>query len=316
MVAAFLPTLGLTKLKGIGGSMDVATADFDSVTKMFMYVEQPPSGVLGMFQFPATELAPPDWVPESAAAYFGANWDIPAAVQSVKTLVDTFQGPGAFDQLMNRAANNANGPKVNPQKDLLDQLTGRISMANFPVTVPRNAPEGQPAVQQPVVFAVGVKDEKKMQELLGRITQTPSFPGSSREFQGATVYEMPGQNGQKVNFAAAKGNLFVATDASRLEEVLRGTGSSPLSKSDAWQKIDKHIPDKVSMIGFQDQKDQLRSMYEAVRSGQIGQQVEGFDFSKLPPFDDVSKYLRNGGSYAMPDENGALFVSFSLKLSE
>lgn len=321
MATAFLPMLGVTKVKAFAGSVDASTAEFDTISKAFLYVEQPATGVLGIFQFPPAELAPPEWVPESAAMYLGANWDVPAAVQSVKTLVDTFQGPGAFDQIMNRAASSPNA-KVHPQKDLLDQLTGRLDLVNFPAVVPRNAPQGGPPVaQQPAVIAVGVKDEAKMKDLLNRLSQTQGFPGKKRDFQGTTIYELPVPNpagtSSNMAFAAAKGSLIFATDPARMEEILRsGGGTAPLAQSDAYKAIAEHMPDQVSMISYSDQRDQFKTVYEAFRSGQFGQQIEGFDFSVLPPFEDIAKYFRSSGSYAVPDENGALFVSFSLKLDE
>jgi hypothetical protein len=320
MATAFLPMLGVTKVKAFGGSVDASTKEFDTISKAFLYVEQPATGVLGVFQFPPAELTPPEWVPESAAMYLGANWDVPAAVQAVKTLVDTFQGPGAFDQIMNRAANSPNA-KVHPQKDLLDQLTGRLDMVNFPAVVPRNAPAGGPPIaQQPAVLAVGVKDEAKMKDLLNRLSQTQGFPGKKRDFQGTTIYELPMPNpagGQAtMAFAAAKGSLIFATDPARMEDVLRSGNAAPLAQSDAYKAIAEHMPDKVSMVSYSDQRDQLKSIYEALRSGQFAQQLEGFDFSVLPAFEDIAKYFRSSGSYALPDENGAMFVSFSLKLDE
>ena len=63
MFLGFLPTLGLNGFRGVGGSMDLATGDFDSESRTFMFVDQPASGVMGLFQFPAADLAPPEWVP-------------------------------------------------------------------------------------------------------------------------------------------------------------------------------------------------------------------------------------------------------------
>ncbi|HEX6986215.1 MAG TPA: hypothetical protein VF170_12615, partial [Planctomycetaceae bacterium] len=306
MVAAFLPTLGLTNLKAVGGSVDMATEEFDSVTKVFFYVERPASGnlgVLGLFEFPPAELAPPEWVAETATGYFGANWDVEGAVDSVRTLVDTFQGPGSFERLMQQAANAPNGPKLNPEKDFLDQLAGQIHIASYPIVVPRTQPaEGQATAQQPTVIALDVKDEQKMNDVLAKLAQTPNFPGETRQFQGTTLYELPMQNPQggepgKMAVAVAKGHLFFSTDVSRLEEVLRDTGGTPLAETDAYKTIAGHFPDRVSLVGYQDQRDQLKSIYEAFRSGEAGQQVEGFDFSTLPPFEDIAKYLRTSGSY-------------------
>lgn len=321
IVAGILPMLGLTHLKGVGGSIDVATADFDSITKMFFYVEPPASGdlgLLGVFQFTPIEITPPEWVTDSATGYFAANWDVEDAVAAVEKLYDTFNAPGAFDALMQQAANNPNGPKLNPRKDLLDQLTGLMQMANYPLPTPRVTTEGGAPTQQPAVIALAVKDEQKMSEVLARLSETPTFPGETRQFQGTTLYEMPMPNQQpgKMAIAVAKGSLIFATDSTRMEQILRGGDGTPLAETEEYQKVAKFFPNEVSMLGFQNQREQLKTMYEALRSGQAGQQIQGFDFSTLPPFEDISKYLRQNGSYAVPDENGALLVSFSVKLEK
>lgn len=319
LVAGILPMLGLTNLKGVGGSVDVATEEFDSVSKTFLYVEAPPSGdlgLLGVFRFTPADLAPPEWVSDSAAAYFGAKWDVSGAVSSVQKLVNTFQGPGAFEQLMQRAANAPNGPKLNPQTDLLDQLSGEIHVASYPVVVNRATAEPA-APQQPTVAALGVKNEQAMIDVLARLAQTPNFPGESRQFEGATIYELPTNNAEsKMAVTVAKGNLIFATDITRLESVLRTGNGTPLVETESYEKISSHFPDEVTMISFGNQRDQLRTIYEALRTGENPQLSAQFDFSTLPPFDDISKYLRATGSYATPDENGSLLVNFSLKMNE
>lgn len=323
MVSAFLPMLGLTSLKGVGGSADVATNDFDGVSKAFFYVDRPASGnlgVLGVFEFTPAEMQPPDWVSESATGYFGANWNVSGAVGSIQSLVDNLQGPGAFDQLMQRAANSENGPKLNPRTDFLDQLSGIVHMATWPLEYDRTAGETQ-SPQQPTVIALGVKDEAKMKDVLARLAETPNFPGETRQFEGATIYELPMQNPQggapgTMGVTVAKSQLIFSTEIAKLEGLLRESGGTPLAETDAYQEIAAHIPDQVSLIGYQDQRDQFKVVYEMLRSGENQQLSENFDFSTLPPFEDIAKYLRTSGSYAVPDEKGALLVNFSLKLKE
>jgi hypothetical protein len=320
IVTGFLPILGLTNLKGIGGSVDVATKDFDSVTKVFFYVETPSSGdlgLLGAFKFTPTEITPPDWATDAATGYFAANWNVEGAVAAVQKLYDQFNGVGGFDQLMQQAANSPTGPKINPRKDLLDQLTGLVQMTTYAPAAPRAVQPGAVATPQPTVIALAVKDEKKMTDVLARLSKAPNFPGEAREFQGATLYEIPvpNQPAGKLAITVDKKNLFFSTDTARLEQILRG-GGSPLSQTAEFKKVAKFFPDQVAMLGFQDQRDQLKTIYEALRSGQASQQLQGFDLTTLPPFEDISKYLRQTGSYAVPDDNGALIVSFSLKLAK
>ncbi len=317
-VPMYLPALGLTKLKAIGGSVDVATEEFDSVAKVYFYVEQPTTGVLGLFRFPAAELAPPAWVDEAANTYFSANWDVAGAYLAVQNVFNQLQGPGGFERVVEQYANNPSGPKVHPKKDIVDQLTGRIHVASFPA--PKASGDDE-AGQQPSIFAAGVKDEQKMKALFARLAKTEGFPGKVRDFQGTQVYDLPVKNPtpggpDSVSLAVAKGNLFFSNVPARLEEVLRSKAGKPLADSKQYQRVAGHFPPQASLVLYQDQRDQLRASYEAVRSGESDSGVPGIDGTKLPPFEDVERYLLNSGTYAVPDENGALIVSFSLKLEK
>ena len=111
MVSPFLPMLGFDKLKGWGGASYVATGDFDSVSKTFVYADSP-TGVLNVFQFPATEITPPKWVSAGVSMYFGGNWNVAGAYTAVEGLVDMFMGRGHLSRLMDQAANA--GPGIHP----------------------------------------------------------------------------------------------------------------------------------------------------------------------------------------------------------
>ena len=76
------------------------------------------------------------------------------------------------------------------------------------------------------------------------------------------------------------------------------------------------------MIWYQEPDKQLKPLYEMLKSGKAQEMIaatplnklfEGIDFKKLPEFDAVRKYLPPTASYAIPQGNGAVFVSFSLK---
>jgi hypothetical protein len=99
-----------------------------------------------------------------------------------------------------------------------------------------------------------------------------------------------------------------------LEQVIRDTDTDSLADSKEYKTIASHFPAQTSMIGYQNQSSQLQAVYELFRSGGASGFLGGLDidFSKLPPFETIEKYLPASGSYAVPDERGALFVSFSL----
>lgn len=307
MAAPFLPMLGFDKLKGWGGASYVNTGDFDSVSKTFVYADAP-TGVLNVFQFPATEIAPPKWVSSDASMYFGGNWNVGGAYQAIEGLVDMFQGRGALARLMDQAANS--GPGIHPKKDVLDLLDGK-----FHVVQGIEKGEGDEPLAQKFFVALAVKDGAKAKKLLATVAKSDGSPVESREFNGETVYEfdLP-QGDQKMSFAVAEGHLVVTNDTAMLEGMLRGTGSrTSLADSAAYKKIAKHFPAKASMISFQKSDAQVKALYEMLKNAENQEFLEGIDLQKLPPFEVLQKYLRASGSYTVPEKKGALMIGFQLK---
>ncbi|MEO1997301.1 MAG: hypothetical protein ABGZ17_18695, partial [Planctomycetaceae bacterium] len=303
MFLGFLPTLGLNGFRGVGGSWDLATGDFDSESRFFTYVDQPATGVMGLFQFPAADLTPPDWVPANASMYLQLNWDVAGAYKSVETLVDSFQGAGALQGIIDGMANNPNGPQLHVKKDVIDLLSGRIVMVSDPTT--------DSDLQTPrmlIAFGLAGGDEK-MRAVMTKIGGTPGFPGETRDFRGTTIYELP-TPASTFGMATNRGHLVVATDVSMLEQMIRGDVDS-LKESSDFQKIMQHVPDRISAITYQKPESQLRQVYDLLRSGAVP--IPNIDLSILPEFDAVRKYLPTSGAYYVPDKNGALGVSFSLK---
>lgn len=309
MVLGFLPVLGLDGLKGAGGGINMGVGDFDTVNKAFIYVEQPPAGILGVFQFPTTAQTPPPWVSSDVSMYAGMNWNVTEAYSAIESLVDSFQGPGAFGKLVDAAAASEDGPMVHPKKDIIDNLTGAIQLAT---STEADSEEDEEAPPIPLVtFAVGLKDAAAMKDTLAKAAETEGFPGKTREFEGQTIYEVPTDGEQNMSFAVVGKELYIASKVELLENVIRGEFRDSLAKSEEWTELAKYLPAKTSMIGFQKQDQSAKAAYDMARK-QAGDEVEGFDLSKLPEFEVLQKYFKPTGSYVIPDDNGALFVGFSL----
>ena len=307
MVSPFLPMLGFDKLKGWGGASYVSTGDFDTVSKTFVYADSP-TGVLNVFQFPATEITPPKWVSSGVSMYFGGNWNVAGAYQAIEGLVDMFQGRGALARLMDQAANA--GPGIHPKKDVLDLLDGK-----FHVVQGVEKGEGDEALAQKFFVALAVKDGAKAKKLLATLAKTDGAQVETREFNGETVYEIALPLGdQTMSLAVAEGHLVVTNDTAMLEGMLRATSSgASLADSAAYKKIAKHFPAKASMISFQKSDAQLKALYDMMKNAENQAFLEGIDLQKLPPFEVLQKYLRASGSYTVPDKKGALMIGFQLK---
>ncbi|MES2790064.1 MAG: hypothetical protein V4719_10610 [Planctomycetota bacterium] len=320
-VLGLLPSLGLDKLKAFGGTFDMGTDDFDSISRALVYIEPPTSGVLNAFQFPAKNLTPPKWVPANVSTYGAINWDILAAYTTVETLYDTFLGQGALGKVVDNLATQEDGPKIHIKKDIVDQLTGSITIVG---TVPEDA---EALSGERYLFGLELKEEAPVRQLLEKLADLDGFPGKVREFEGEKIYEMPaaaeddeeeGGKAYRPAMAITKKQLMFATHVQELEALLRSDADrESLADSEAYKTVAKRFPEQTSSQSFQRSDAQLKMLYDALKGGALTELLSKDDFeldiSTLPEFEVLKKYFQPSGGYMIPDERGWFMVGFSLK---
>jgi len=304
MVMGFLPVLGLDRVKGMGGVVDMATSDYDVVSQSLIYVEQPVTGVLRALVCPPAEQTPPPFVSAEVANLNAVHWDVQGAYEAVEQVWDFFTAPGTFGKMMDDAAVAPDGPGLHPKDDMIDLLTGQIFMI-------QDFQKGDDLQQQKLAFLFEVNDEKRMQEVIGKLTSMEGVDVSVREFRGTKIYESENPPpGQQVSPAVAVGQdyLMFAVNVELLESLLRGDEGNSLAKSTDFQELRGEFPDKVSTLGFQRQERVMEALYAMIRQG-IEQDGE-VDPNILPDFDAIRKYFGVTGSYSIPDEKGVFTASF------
>jgi len=312
MAIGFLPTLGLNQLKGMGSSGEMGAGEFEGVSRSFLYCEQPPQAVMQVFQLDTVDVKPPSWVKETASAWMATKWKVGEAYTAIETLFDMFQGAGAFESTIDSFSDQ--GPGIHIKKDLIDQLDGNIHFVSSPGDRTSNA------VSDDMLIAVGVKDNQKFADLLNKVT-AEKFPGETRELNGATVYEIEPGGGQKISFTVANSQLLIAIGGSQLEQVLRNDSDvRPLADSDDFKAVSEHFPEGALAVTFSRPAEQYRRLYDMLRDGDAAENFPGMedlfakiDFSKLPSFEVIAKYLAPAGGYWVGDENGVFMEQFSLK---
>jgi hypothetical protein len=319
MAMGILPTLGLNQLKAIGGFSEAGTGDFEWVSRSLVYSDQPPAGAMRIFMMDKVSQTPPEWVKDNTTAYMAMNWKVDEAYNAIESLVDMFQGAGAFAGVINKIAQD--GPRLHIKNDIVDQLTGELMMLGVPV-------EGENLDGGQLMFGLGVRDEAAVSDLLARITSEPGFPGSSREFRGYTIYEVDaGAPGQSVTFSVANGHLLISLGSTQLEagstvleqSVRNDSDVRPLSESEDFKKVAAHYPADALAITFSRPAEQYRALYELLQSGDAAESFPGMDdffervdFTTLPPFESISKYLKPAGGFWVGDDNGVLMQTFQL----
>lgn len=307
MLSAYLPTLGLNRLKAMGGAIEMGTPEFSSVSRTFIYIDPPATGVLKMFEFPATITGPPAWVPADASQYMGMHWDLPGAYGAVESIYDTFTGqPGAFEKMVSNLSRQPGAPELHPKRDVVEVLTGQVQMYF-------NAPEPSEVTQLNGIIAIGVADDERARDtLLQVIESTQGAAPEPMSMHGTDVYALDGSD---FSMAIKGGYIYFATNADLLAGPLAGTApaTGSLTGSPEFQAIAAQLPKESSILAFQRQDDQYEALYEMLRSGQLDSIFEGnLDFGKLPPFEQIRKHFRPTASYSIPDAQGALMVNFEL----
>ncbi|MCH9789994.1 MAG: hypothetical protein K0U82_04180, partial [Planctomycetes bacterium] len=315
MVQGFLPALGITNLKAVGGASYLATKEYDSISKTFTFVEMPTSGVIDMFKCPAVAQQPPVWVSDKVSTYYSINWGINSAYDSIETLFDGFQGrPGALAAIIDEMADNPDGPKIHIKKDIVDNMSGRIQVATE-ITDGEQIDFTKMSGQFTV--ALGLKNSDAFQKLIASLTSRDDFPGQSREFQGVTLYELPGNlinSPTDAAFCITENQLFIANDVKQIENILRkdrGVGS--LLNNENYKRLSEKFPEKTSVITYQNSDAQIHALYELLRKNQDNVNLQGLDLSKLPPFTVIQKYLPISGGYTVPDDQGFFTSTFTVK---
>jgi hypothetical protein len=328
-IEAMLQLTGLTGVKSIAATVGFGVGEYDRLTKVFVYSPGPAQGVLKVFGMPKANLKPQAWVPATAASYRTYSWDLDGAYAAINELGDMII-PGVIANLEKQIA-GPDGKGLSFKDDVFGPLGDRVTMvSDFKKPVTENSQRG--------LIAIDLEDAKAFQNTLNTIFDLAKVSPKKREFQGTTIYdvELPenlgaGQGvnlptGGTVSLAIAKDTFFIATEPTILEQVLRSGGAS-LAENPAYQSVTKHMPAQASMASYEKPEEQARVLYDAVKSGQFDKAVDQaraaagkqgakpqlFDPAKLPEFSVFSKYLTQGGSFGIMDEDGFTVTLFSLK---
>lgn len=129
LVLAFLPSLGLDGFEAVGGSLTLATDEFDILVHSHVLLSNPRSGVLELLTLGEGDHTPEKWVPIDAAGYSTFHWDVKKSFDGAATLYDSFRGDGALAGEINRRITEPVG--VDLIKEVLPLIEGRFSTANW-----------------------------------------------------------------------------------------------------------------------------------------------------------------------------------------
>jgi hypothetical protein len=324
--------LGVYGLKSVGGCLTLGTGNYDSLTKTFVHAPRPVAGLLKVFSLPPITLRPESWVPATVASYQTVSFDLDNAFVALNEIANKFQ-PGLLNMVEQGLVGPNGGQPLSFQNDVFGPLGDRITViSDFKKPIKDDS--------QRMLLAVALEDTKTFQNTLSRLFQLTGAAPQKREFQGISIYdfavnnplEAPGNpQGLKgpISMAVAKDTLFVTTDTTLLEQVLR-PGNATLADSTSYQTVAKEFPEKASGLSYARPDESARVFYDMIKSGRFAKQVQqaaagragGKEIpdlgklipgDKLPDFAVLAKYLSLGGSYSLMDDDGFTLTGFTLR---
>ncbi len=329
-------TLGVYGLKSIGGSFTLGAGSYDSLSKIFVHAPKPVQGLLKAFSMPALPLRPESWVPADVASYQTMSLDIDNLYLALEEVVNKFQ-QGGLNLLEQQLAGPNGGQPLSFQKDVFGPLGDRIT-----VIIDYKKPIKEDS--QRMLLAVSLEDTKAFQSTLSQLITFTGAAPDKREFQGTTIYDFAlnvpdgagaafkaGAGKSTVSLAIAKDTLFLTSDTTLLEQVLR-PGNANLAESASFQSIAKEYPEKASGLSYVRPDESARISYDLIKSGKFekailqGMAARGagagipnlgklIPVDKLPDFSVFAKYLSLGGGFGVMDDDGFTMTGFSIRKS-
>jgi len=322
--------LGVNGLKSIGGCFTLGTGNYDSLSKTFFHAPKPVQGMLKLFSLPPLALRPESWVPATVATYQTLSLDLDNFYTGINELVNKFQ-PNMLNLIEQQLVGPNGGQPLSFQNDVFGPLGDRITLiSDFKKPINEDS--------QRMLLAVALEDTKAFQNTLTRLFEIAGAAPKKREFQGTTIYDFevsvpnqPQGKPQTISMAVAKDTLFMTTDTTLLEQVLR-PGNATLVDNTSYQTVAKEFPERSSGVSYVRPDESARLSYDMIKNGQFEKVIQQaaaaraggrelpnlkklIPAEKLPDFAVFAKYLLLGGSFSLMDDDGFTLTGFTLRRS-
>lgn len=329
--------LGLTKLRGIGGSIFRGGDIVENVIHIHVVVDPPRDGFLGVIRPEPVAPQPPQWVSADVASYLTSHWDIVTAFDNLSKIVDRFAGEGSFkrfteDRIQGRLS-------VSLRDDLIANLTGRyVGIRRYQPPANWNSNARADALE--------VIDVTKAKEMLATIrTNLPPGDIKAETISGVEVLFIRGRNREgrpmprmirvPERSVMLLDNYLVLSDSREIvETILKAQNGSVARLSD-----DSDYALMVSEIGvklgsedafflsFNRDAESYRVFYEMAasqdsrsalqRAGENNPALQRFgdllERQQLPDFDDLRKYFNVSGGFGYDEPGGLHFGIMNLR---
>ena len=171
--------LGLSKFRGIGGSIFRGGEEFESIMHIHVLIEPPRDGLLGVLRPETVDSIPPDWVPADATSYTTVHWDFEQTYENFRKILAKFGQANLVQERIEGPAKDTLG--LSFQDELLPNLTGRYVNCGW---IERPVKLNSQATAQ----ALELKNSEMAKAALAKFREQRPAEVSIETIDGAVVY--------------------------------------------------------------------------------------------------------------------------------
>ncbi len=311
---------GLLDLRTIVFSMQL-TPDGVSAQAAFGIPESSRKGVFKLLPTAGKDSMPPAFVPADVSKFQRVRIDGQAAWKTLRQMFEQFspEMSGSIDFMINTA--NEAARQKDPDFDLNKNLFGNLG---DDIIAYEKAAKGNTLMEissAPTVFLIGSPKPEQLasgfRTLVSLMNPQAATP-AEREFLGRKIYSIPLPSSpmaeqastNKLSYAATSDYLAISTDEALLEEFLRSGDAQqkPLREKEGLNDaIAKAGGGSTGWLQYENQVETMRTVFEFLRQNKDEEPAmlapgipaftpdnpftEWFDFSLLPPFEQIAKYF-------------------------
>lgn len=337
LVWPLVENLGISKIRGIGGSSFQGGEVFEDIAHMHILLDPPRDGMFGVLRPETGDTTPPNWVPDDVSTYLTLNWDFEQTYENLDKLIATFQGADPMKRFVEEPAQQALGISI--KEDILENLTGRFVLASWM----------EPPVRlnsQTNLFALELKDGLNAKGVIAKFRDKRPNDIEVETIGGVVVYGPKNQRQQNLpeNFRQPKPGLIVLgkwiifTDSRKLLTRITQANADTLPRlvnvpeydlvsSELGGKLDGETP---FMVSFMRGADSIRQFYDLAKSPDtlrfirasaennpfVARMMGLLDKNELPDFEEFEKYFAPTGSFAYDETGGMHFAWFTLRADD
>lgn len=335
LVWPMVESLGIGKIRGIGGSVFQGGEMFDDISHMHVLLDPPRDGIFSVVRPSKGDTNPPSWVPDDVSSYMSLAWRVDKSFDGFERIFDRFSGDGSFAAQVIEPYQKATG--LDLRESLVNTTQDRLVLITW--------------LQRPVTFnsntslvGIHLKDSAQTSATIEKLRQT-LWKSLETDSIGATkVYRGRQRDGNRnvpptirvpEPCGAIVGDWLMVSDSRQLlEHVIRAqSGSVPrLANQPEYDLVASELGAQLGaeepfMFSFSRDSDALRQVYEMAKAPNVkdfvrsrGEQnpvakriAELIEKNELPPFDEFKKYFAPSGSFAYDEPTGIHFGRYTLK---